>query len=67
MTEELKTYLGNRQSDALLIESLLSTAMACAGSGRQDMMLDLIDSAHDAASKLNNDLDSASLPKGSAA
>lgn len=67
MTEELETYLGSRQSDALLIEKLLSAAMACAGSGRHDMMLDLIDSAHDAASKLNNDLDSASLPKGSAA
>lgn len=30
MNKDLKTYLGDRQTDALLIESLLSTAMICA-------------------------------------
>lgn len=30
------------------------------------MVLDLVDLAHDAAIKLNNDLDSISLPKGEA-
>lgn len=64
MNKELETYLGDRQSDALLLESILATAMACAGTGRNDMILDMIDGAHDVAAKLNRDLDSANLPKG---
>lgn len=64
MNKELETYLGERQSDALLLESILATAMACAGTGRHDMVLDLIDGAHDVARKLNSDLDSTNLPKG---
>lgn len=64
MNEELKVYLGARQSDALLIESLLSAAMASAGTRRNDMVLELIEQALDVAAKLNRDLDSTSLPKG---
>lgn len=67
MNAELERYLGDRQSDAFLIESMLATAMACAGTGRHDMVLDLIDGAHDVAKKLNSDLDAANLPKGGAA
>lgn len=67
MTNVQKQYFEARQTDALLIESLLSAAMAAAGAGRDHMVLDLVDLAHDAAKKLNNDLDSASLPVGEAA
>lgn len=67
MTKVQTQYFEARQTDALLIESLLSAAMAAAGAGRDHMVLDLVDLAHDAAKNLNNDLDSTALPDGEAA
>ena len=67
MTEELKQYISARQTDALLLESILSAAMAAIGAGRTEMLYDLIDGAHDVANQLNRDLDAVSLPQGGAA
>lgn len=62
MNKEQKAYIASRQTDALLIETLLSAAYLC--QDRHELLFSLLDAAHDAAKALNVALDSVSLPQG---
>lgn len=64
MNKELETYLGDRQNDALFIESLLAAAILCSIEKRRELLFELIDAAHSAAAAMNTALDAVNLPKG---
>lgn len=67
MNATLKRYLGDRQTDALLLENLLSTATICTDGTRNELLFSLIEAALETARKLNRDLDAVNLPEGGAA
>lgn len=60
----LKQYLGDRQTDALRLESLLDVAITCMDGNHSELLFTLIDAAHDEAKALNLALDSTHLPEG---
>ena len=62
-TDPRKMTRGEMQTEALVIESLLSTAMAYFSSKNPEEMMTIIEMAHERARKLNEALDSINAPE----